>query len=125
MSVTGPADARDASEAYERLRRLVIGGANSGECVGLVVVLREGVAAWLATRLSRLIAEEARLRASVPRVLDELQAGVVRTPVAGPPPDAEGARLRAFIPRVLDELHAGVVRTLATMALAGRGEFRS
>ena len=82
---------------YEELRRCVLTGAAFGGPVGLVVLLREGLAAWMACGSAGA--------APVERTRD---------------PDR-----RAAAPLVSDELHAAVVRVLASMALGGREERRA
>jgi len=78
---------------YEALRRRVLAGSVFGGPTGLVLFLREGLAAWMA-------------RGS---------AGAAAVEAAGP------AR-RGAAPIVSDEIHAAVVRVLASMALGGREE---
>ena len=78
---------------YEALRRRVLAGTPGGSAGGLVVLLRDGLAAWMA-------------RGS---------AGAAAVEAAGP------AR-RGAAPIVSDEIHAAVVRVLASMALGGREE---
>ena len=86
---------RDAAvAAYEALRGHVLAGPAAGNAVGLVLLLREGVVAWVARGRARVASAE---------------------------PAAEPAR-RIAAPVVSDELHAGLVRVLASMALAGRAE---
>jgi hypothetical protein len=76
--------------AYEELRRGVLVGASAGSHVGLALLLREGLAAWMARGVA----------CAVPVV----PVADLDRPVAAP--------------IVSDEIHAGVVRVLATMALA-------
>lgn len=86
-----PTVARDgdpAQVAYEALRGLVIAGAVSGR-LGLVVLRREGLVAWM-TR---------------------------RSPDADPVTAVPSAPDGAGVPRVSDDVHAGLVRVLASMAL--------
>ena len=82
-----------AIAAYEDLRRHVLAGAAFDSRFGQVVLLREGVAAWMARRSA---------------------CSAQHTPAAAP--ERSGAA------PVSDELHAGIVGVLASMALAGRGE---
>jgi hypothetical protein len=77
---------------YEELRCRVLAGAPFGGAFGLVLLLREGLAAWM--------------------------AGGSAVPVA---PAVEPDR-RAAAPLVSDEIHAAVVRVLASMALGGLKE---
>ncbi len=87
-------DGDPAQGAYEALRGLVIAGAVSGR-LGLVVVRREGLAAWM-TR---------------------------RSPEADPVTAVPSAPDGAGIPRVSDDVHLGLIRVLASMALGqGRKE---
>ena len=79
---------------YEELRHGVLTGAPGGRHGGVLVLVREGLAGWLAH--------------------GSATAATVR-PGATP-----GGRPAA--PPVLGELHAGLVRVLATMALAGHRE---
>lgn len=43
-------DAQACVRAYEALRSHVLAGANTGSYAGLIVLLRQGVAAWMARR---------------------------------------------------------------------------
>ena len=85
-----------AVAAYEALRRRVLTGAVFGGAGGLVLLLRDGLAAWMARGA----------------------AGATAVEAAGP------AR-RGAAPIVSDEIHAAVVRVLASMALAGLREMRA
>jgi len=76
--------------AYEALRRRVLTGAVVGGPGGLVLLLRDGLAAWMARR----------------------SAGAAPVEAAGP------AR-REAAPLVSDAIHAAVVRVLTSMALGG------
>ena len=82
--------------AYEDLRRRGLAGVPFGGHVGLVVLLREGIVAWM-TRGS---------------------GGAAPVEAAGP---ARGGAA----PLVSDEIHAAVVRVLASMALGGLEERRA
>jgi len=82
----------DRSQArYEEIRRCALTGAPLGGRDGVVVLVREGLAAWLARR--------------------SVSTDVVET---GSPPD----RHLGAVP-VTDELQTGLVRVLASMALGG------
>jgi hypothetical protein len=81
-------------EAYEELRNHVLSGSSSMNGHSGLVLLRQGVAAWVAQR--------SVCTASV-------------QPAAVPEPQAAA-------PLPSDGLHADVVRVLANMALAGRQE---
>lgn len=74
---------------YEALRRRVLTGAAFGGAGGLVLLLRDGLAAWMA-------------------------AGP-----AGASVEPAGPARRGAAPLVSDALHAAVVRVLASMALGG------
>jgi hypothetical protein len=82
--------------AYEALRRRVLTGAVFGGPGGLVLLLRDGLAAWMARGA----------------------AGATAVEAAGP-------ERRGAAPLVADEIHAAVVRVLANMALAGLKEMRA
>lgn len=80
--------------AYEQLRTHVLTGTTAGSPSGLVVLLRQGVAAWMARR----------------------SAGVTPASPASSTPMAT--------PLVGHQIHAAMVRVLAGMALAGQQEVR-
>jgi len=80
---------------YEDLRRRVLTGAAFGGPVGMVLLLREGLAAWMA-----------------------------RGPGGAVPGAPGGHPGRGAAPRVENEIHAAVVRVLASMALGHMGETR-
>lgn len=79
----------DAGVAYEELRSHVLTGDGNG--VGLILLLREGLAAWLEGRGTR-------------RCPSEVRPGL-RTYAAAPVPS--------------DPIHSSIVRVLASMVLAG------
>ena len=81
---------------YEALRHRVLTGAAFGGAGGLVVLLRDGLAAWMA-----------------------------HGPAGAAPVEAAGPARRGTTPLVSDEIHAAVVRVLASMALAGLREMRA
>jgi len=88
-TLTGGGDR--SQDLYEEIRRLAITGTAVGGRHGLGVLLREGLAAWLARR------------------------AVCSDPVeTESPPD----RQVGAVP-VTDEIQAGMVRVLASMALGG------
>jgi hypothetical protein len=91
-----PVAADPAVARYEELRQDVITGAPGGGRSGLVVLVREGLAAWL--------------------VQAPAHAAAVRPPAAPP------GRLTA--PLVGAEVQQRLVGLLATMALASRAECR-
>jgi hypothetical protein len=77
--VEAPGDRDDgAVERYESLRRHALGGEASGWRLGLAVVQRRGVAAWLRAGRSIPPSSPARPPADVPPVGDEL-VGVLAT----------------------------------------------
>lgn len=78
------------ASGYEELRRHVLAGSAFGSRPGLVVLLRQGLAAWMACR----------------------PAGAGLEPVVAPRPCTTG-------PVVSDEVHAGLVRVLAGMVTRG------
>jgi hypothetical protein len=94
VSQPAPSDPKPSVAAYEQLRAGVLGGWTAGRPVGLALVLREGLASWLA-------------RGAVGPAALESAADPDRG--ATPPP-------------ISDEVHAELVRVLAGMALAGRHE---
>ena len=83
--------------AYEHLRRLVLAGTVFSSHFGLILLRREGLAAWI----SRGATWSAPL-----------------DPAAQPEP-------RAAAPNLPDQIHASVVQVLASLALRGRGETNS
>ena len=80
--------------AYEALRRRVLAGSPFGGSFGLVLLLREGLAAWMA------------------------RGSAGAAPVE-PAADPDRRRVAPIVP---DEIHAAVVRVLASMALGGHRE---
>lgn len=93
-ATTTTAGGDPAVARYEELRHGVITRAPGHQHYGVIVLLREGLAAWLAHEPARLSAVHA----------------------AAAPPGRPAA------PPVRGELHQSLVRVLATMALAGRRE---
>ena len=94
--MTGPpaATTGDTSvAAYEDLRRRVLAGAPCGGHVGLVLLLREGLVAWM-----------------------------TRGAAGAAPVEAADAERRGAVPLVSNEIHAAVVRVLVNMALSGLKE---
>jgi hypothetical protein len=65
-----PAPAGNAAERYEELRRRVLGGEPDGWRLGLAVLQRQGVAAWI-------------------RVWDDIARAPVKSAVAAPGPRCE------------------------------------
>jgi hypothetical protein len=63
--------------AYEALRHRVLTGAAFGGAGGLVVLLRDGLAAWMARGSAGAAAGPAR-RGAAPLVSDEIHVAVVR-----------------------------------------------
>ena len=74
-----PSVAVDAAAAYEQLRHHVRTGSSPGGHVGLVLLLREGVAAWLERSASGVTPAGPSIVAAVaPAVpFPQLQAGIV------------------------------------------------
>ena len=97
--MTGPpaATTGDTSvAAYEELRRRGPAGAPFGGHVGLLVLLREGIVAWM-----------------------------TRGPAGAASVEAANGERRGAAPLVADEIHAAVVRVLVSMALGGLQEKRA
>jgi len=73
---------REASvAAYENLRRHVLAGTASGSPFGLVLLLREGLAAWVshgAISTAALPAADRAPRGAAPNVSDGIRASVVQ-----------------------------------------------
>ena len=82
--------------AYEDLRRRGLAGAPCGGHVGLVVLLREGIIAWM-----------------------------IRGSAGAAPVEAAGPARRGAAPLVSNEIHTAVVRVLVNMALGGLKEKRA
>ena len=80
--------------AYEELRSHMLAGSPGGSHFGMVVLLREGIAAWIERRSTC--------------------RGVA----------AQSATHSAPRPVLSDELHAEIVHVLADIALKGREEMR-
>ena len=79
----------DAGFAYEELRSHVLSGV-PGNGAGLLLLLREGLAAWIEGRAALC-----------------------------PAPEPEKRPRHKAVPVLSDEVHAGIVRVLASMVLAG------
>jgi hypothetical protein len=96
VTVSGtPSSGRSTSvAAYEQLRSQAIAGATSGSHFGLILLLREGIAAWIArARIDFAPAES--------------------------PVDPNFCAASSALPT---EIHAGIVGVLANMAMASRKE---
>jgi hypothetical protein len=93
-STAAPTGRDPFGAAYEELRHRVLAGTSFGGHGGLALLLREGLAAWMAR--------------------GPAGAAPVEPAVA---PDRRGAA-----PIVSDGIHAAVVRVLASMALGRLGE---
>jgi hypothetical protein len=80
--VTNPAaigdDAHASVRAYEALRGHVLAGAHTAGDAGLLVVLRQGVAAWMARRVTCACPAPAAARTSTQLAGQEIHAGIVR-----------------------------------------------
>ncbi len=88
-----PRDGGDPSQsAYEELRGLAVAGAGAGGRLGVVILLREGLAAWLAQR----------------------RIGADAIEIAPHP------HRRAGGPAISEEVHRGLVRVLASMVLGSK-----
>ena len=72
------ADAQGAVKAYEALRRHVLAGANNAGDAALMVLLHQGVAAWMARRLACAGPPPAAARASTAIAGQVSHAGIVR-----------------------------------------------
>jgi hypothetical protein len=70
-------DAQGAAKAYEALRRHVLAGASTAGDAGLVVLLRQGVGAWMARRLA-CGGPAAAVRTSTVIAGQGIHAGIVR-----------------------------------------------
>ncbi len=64
--------------AYEALRRRVCAGASFGGQVGLVLLLREGLAAWMAHGAAWSAPVEPERRVGAPSMSNEIDAAMVR-----------------------------------------------
>ena len=82
--------------AYEELRRRVLAGAPFGGPGGLVLLLRDGLAAWM-----------------------------TRGATGAAPVEAASPARRGAAPLVSNEIHTAVVRVLVNMALGGLKEKRA
>ena len=74
-----PSGAGDAAVAYEQLRQHVLTGSSPGGHVGLALLLREGIAAWLdRSAITCRPFEPSTVAVVAPLVLfPQLQAGIV------------------------------------------------
>ena len=64
--------------AYEALRSHVLAGSSAASHAGLVVLLRQGVAAWMARRLACAGPAPAAARTATLLVGEEIHAAIVR-----------------------------------------------
>jgi hypothetical protein len=98
VTVSGaPSNGGNASvAAYEQLRSQALLGATSGSHFGLILLLREGIAAWIAHGRIDYAPNESVAKKD----------------------------LRSASSRVPGEIHAGIVGVLANMAMANRREMR-
>jgi len=98
--MTEPRSAADGGDshvaAYEELRRQALMGSYTYSNIGLTLLLREGVAAWMTHR-------------------SNFAAPAVRPQ----------ERLVPTLAPISDETQTSLVRTLASMALGGREEMRA
>ena len=74
-----PSGAGDAAVSYEQLRHHVLTGSSRAGHVGLILLMREGVAAWLDHSAAGFTPVEPSTVAAVtsPGLLPQLQAGIV------------------------------------------------
>jgi len=77
VSPAGTTDRDTVVAAYEALRRRVLTGSVFGGPAGLVLFLREGLAAWMA-RGAAVEAADPERRGAAPLVADAIHAAVVR-----------------------------------------------
>jgi hypothetical protein len=77
VSPAGATDRDTVVAAYEALRRRVLAGSVFGGPTGLVLFLREGLAAWMARGAAGAAADPER-RGAAPLVADAIHAAVVR-----------------------------------------------
>ena len=68
----------DSATAYEALRDHVLTGMTAGGHGGLVVLLRQGVVAWMARRVACSATATPAVRVPTPFVGDEIHTGIVR-----------------------------------------------
>jgi hypothetical protein len=71
-------EAEACVRAYEALRSHVLAGSSAGTQAGLVVLLRQGVAAWMARRLACACPARAAARTTTLLVGEEIPAAIVR-----------------------------------------------
>ena len=64
--------------AYEALRRSVLAGVSGGGHVGLVLLRREGLAAWMTRRAACAASVEPERRVAAPILSNEIDAAMVR-----------------------------------------------
>ena len=72
----------DAVSAYEALRAHVLTGSTLSRPAGLVVLLRQGVAAWWARRWACSSAASPAPRSATPQVANEMQVALVQVLVS-------------------------------------------
>lgn len=71
-------DAEAAVTAYEALRNHVLVGSSTGSHAGLVVLLRQGVAAWMARRLACACPAPTVARTTTRIKGEDIHAAIVR-----------------------------------------------
>ncbi len=69
-------------KAYEALRTHVLTGSTLSRPAGLVVLLRQGVAAWWARRGACSASASPAPRTATPQVVDEMQVALVQVLVS-------------------------------------------
>ena len=84
-------------DAYEELRSDMLSDLASGSHFGLILLIRQGVAAWMDRRAA----------------------------CSAPAKAVAVTRVSEAAPLISDELHADMVRVLACMAMAGRKEINA
>jgi hypothetical protein len=71
-------EAEASVRAYEALRSHVLAGSSAASHAGLLVLLRQGVAAWMARRLACACPAPAAARTTTLLVGEEIHAALVR-----------------------------------------------
>lgn len=71
-------EAAACMRAYEALRSNVLAGTSAGGHAGLVVLVRQGLAAWMARRLACACMAPAEARTASPLVGEEIHGAIVR-----------------------------------------------
>ncbi len=90
-------DANAFVDTYEELRSDMLSDSPSGSHFGLILLMRQGIAAWMDRRAA----------------------------CSAPAKTVAVARRSEAAPLISDELHAGMARVLACMAMADRKEINA